>query len=145
TTHWHLTTKVPWRDTGGNIVGVMSISRDITEQTKSAIKLEEERNLIRTLIDHLPDCIYAKDAEARKILANPADLKNLGCKTEAEAIGKSDFDLFPKEVAEAFFADDQAVLKGQPVINREEKVVLPNGEIRWLLTSKIPWRTNGDI
>jgi two-component system, cell cycle sensor histidine kinase and response regulator CckA len=139
-TCWHLTTKVPWRDTSGNIAGVMSISRDITEQTEAAIKLEEERNLMRTLIDHLPDCIYAKDADARKIMANPADLKNLGCKTEAEAIGKSDFDLFPKEIAGAFFADDQAVLKGEPVINREEKAVLQNGETRWLLSSKIPWR-----
>ena len=144
-TRWHLTTKVPWRDTGENIAGVMIISRDITAEMEVTLKLEKERNLIRTLIDHLPDCIYAKDADARKILANPADLKNLGCETEAEAIGKSDFDLFPKEVADAFFADDQAVMKGQPVINREEKVVLPNGETRWLLTSKIPWRTNGDI
>jgi PAS domain S-box-containing protein len=144
-TCWHLTTKVPWRDTGGNIAGVMTISRDITEQTEAVIKLEEERNLIRTLIDHLPDAIYAKDADMRKIMANPADLKNLGCKTEAEALGKTDFDFFPKETAAAFLADDQEVLKGQPVINREEKVVLQNGEIRWLLTSKIPWRTNGDI
>jgi len=96
---------------------------------------------MRTLIDNLPDCIYAKDADARKIMANPADLKNLGCKTEAEAVGKSDFDLFPKEIAEAFFADDQSVLKdGKAVINREEKAVLKNGEIRWLLSSKIPWR-----
>ena len=138
-TCWHLTTKVPWRDTGGNIAGVMIISRDITEQTEAAIKLEEERNLIRTLIDNLPDSIYAKDAGARKIMANPADLKNLGCKTEAEAVGKSDFDLFPKEIAEAFFADDQVVLKdGKAVINREEKVVLKNGEARWLLSSKNP-------
>jgi PAS domain S-box-containing protein len=144
-THWHLTTKVPWRDTNGNVVGLMSISRDITERVQAEIELEAKHNLLRTLIDHLPDCIYAKDAQARKIMANPADLKNLGCKTEAEAIGKSDFDLFPKEIAEAFFMDDQAVLKGRPVINREEKVVLPNGETRWLLTSKIPWRTNGDI
>ena len=143
-TCWHLTTKVPWRDTGGNIAGVMIISRDVTEQTEAAIKLEDERNLMRTLIDNLPDSIYAKDASARKIMANPADLKNLGCKTEAEAVGKSDFDLFPKEIAEAFFADDQAVLKdGKAVINREEKVVLKNGEARWLLSSKIPWRDAG--
>ena len=74
-------------------------------------------------------------------MANPADLKNMGCKTEAEAVGKSDFDFFPKEIAEAFFADDQSVLKdGKAVINREEKAVLKNGEARWLLTSKIPWR-----
>lgn len=140
-TCWTLTTKVPWRDTSGKIIGLVGIGRDITDQVKADIKVKKERNLLRTLIDNLPDCIYAKDAEARKIMANPADLKNLGCKTEAEAIGKTDFDLFPKEIATAFFADDQSVLKdGKPVINREEKAVLQGGETRWLLTSKIPWR-----
>ncbi|HZF01594.1 MAG TPA: PAS domain-containing protein [Methylomirabilota bacterium] len=145
-TRWHLTTKIPWRDSGGKIIGLFSISRDITKRVEIEIKLEQERNLLRTLIDNLPDCIYAKDAQTRKIMANPADLRNLGCKTEAEAIGKTDFDLFPKEIAEAFFADDQSVLKGQSVINREEKAVLKTGETHWLLTSKIPWRdANGSI
>jgi len=140
TTRWHLTTKVPWRDPDGNIIGLISISRDITQRVEVEIRLEEERNLLRTLVDHLPDCIYAKDAQARKIMANPADLKNLGCKTEADAVGKTDFELFPREIAGAFFADDQSVLAGHSVINREEKAVLQNGETRWLLTSKIPWR-----
>ena len=140
-TRWLLTTKVPWRDASGKIIGLVGIGRNVTHQRKAEIKLKEERNLLRTLIDNLPDGIYAKDTEARKIMANPADLKNLGCKTEAEAIGKTDFDFFPKEIAQAFFADDQSVLKeGKPVINREEKAILPNGETRWLLTSKIPWR-----
>jgi PAS domain S-box-containing protein len=140
-TRWLLTTKVPWRDASGKIIGLVGIGRNVTSQRQAEIKLKEEHSLLRTLIDHLPDCIYAKDAEARKIMANPADLKNLGCKTEAEAIGKTDFDLFPKEIADAFFADDQSVLKdGKPVINREEKAVLKGGETRWLLTSKIPWR-----
>jgi len=83
-------------------------------------ELSRERRLLRTLIDNLPDCIYAKDAAGRKTMANPADLKNLRCQTEAEAIGKSDFDLFPKDIAEQFWADDQKVIQGQPVINREE-------------------------
>jgi PAS domain S-box-containing protein len=140
-TRWLLTSKIPWRAASGKIIGLVGIGRDVTEHRQAEIKLQEERNLLRTLIDHLPDAIYAKDAEARKIMANPADLKNLGCKTEAEAVGKSDFDLFPKQIAEAFFADDQAVIKeGKPVINREEKAVLKSGETCWLLTSKIPWR-----
>jgi len=97
--------------------------------------------LLRTVIDNLPDAIYAKDVEARKVLINPADLKNLGRNNEAEAIGKSDFDFFPHDTATTFFADDQAVLKtGKPVINREEKVTKPNGEVIWLLTTKVPWR-----
>ena len=101
---------------------------------------------MRTLIDNLPDCIYAKDTAGRKTLANPADLKNLRCKTEAEAVGKSDFDLFPKDVAEKFWADDQKVIQGRPVINREESFVDEDGRKRWLLTSKLPMRDpNGKI
>ena len=138
--HRSLTTKVPLKDGAGKVVGLIGIARDITKRKRAEEALARERQLLRTLIDNLPDAIYAKDAEARKIMANPADLKNLGCKTEAEAIGKSDFDLFPKEIADAFFADDQSVLKdGKSVLNREEKAVLQNGETRWLLTSKIPW------
>ncbi|MGO9445710.1 MAG: PAS domain-containing protein [Thiobacillaceae bacterium] len=80
-------------------------------------EISQEYLLLRTLIDNLPDCIYAKDSAGRKTMANPADLKNLRCKTEDEAVGKSDFDLFPKDVAEKFWADDQAVIQGQPVID----------------------------
>ena len=82
--------------------------------------LEGERNLLRTLINNLPVAIYIKDTDGRKTMVNPVDLKNIGCKTEAEAIGKNDFDFFPKEIAEKFWADDQKVLQGEPVINREE-------------------------
>ena len=60
------------------------------------------RNLLRTLIDNLPDSIYAKDAEARKILANPANCKRVGCQTEAEVIGKTDYDFFPPDIAAGF-------------------------------------------
>ena len=140
-THWLLTTKIPWRNAAGKIVGLVGIGHDITRQKEAETKLVEERNLLRTVIDNLPDGIYAKDSAARKIMANPADLKVLGCKTEAEAIGKTDFDLFPRDIATAFFTDDQVVLwKGQSIINREEKVVRANGEVHWLLTTKVPWR-----
>ena len=106
----------------------------------------QERLLLRTLIDNLPDAIYAKDAAGRKTMANPADLKNLRCKTEAEAIGKSDFDFFPKDIAEKFQADDQKVMQGDPVIDREEYFLSDKGEKSWLLTSKLPLRDpNGKV
>jgi PAS domain S-box-containing protein len=140
-TRWLLTTKIPWRDAAGKIIGLIGIGRDVTDQMKAEIKLKEERNLLRTLMDNLPDSIYAKDAEARKILANPANYKRVGCKTEAEVIGKTDYDFYPPDIAAGFFADDQSVLQtGQSIINREEKIVLPNGETRWTLTTKAPWR-----
>ncbi|MGD0253282.1 MAG: PAS domain-containing protein, partial [Verrucomicrobiota bacterium] len=145
-TRWLQTTKMPLRDKNGKVVGLMGINRDITERKQVEEALAGERTLLRTLIDNLPDCIYAKDADGRKILANPADLKNFSCKTEAEAIGKTDFDLFPRDIAEKFWADDQKVIQGQPVINREEYFFNDEGEKRWLLTSKLPLRDqNGKI
>jgi PAS domain S-box-containing protein len=143
---WLLTSKVPLRDQNGKIIGLVGIGRDITKGKQAEDALVRERYLLRTLINNLPDCIYAKDAAGRKILANPADLKNLRCKTEAEAVGKNDFDLFPKEIAEQFWADDQKVIQGQPVINREEHFFDEEGRKRWLLTSKLPLHDqNGKI
>lgn len=102
-------------------------------------KLMAEHSLLRTLIDNLPDCIYVKDIESRKVMANAADLKNLGFKTEAEVLGKTDYDFFPEEIASSLYFDDQEVLTtGNPIINREEQIMMPNGDMRWLLTSKIP-------
>jgi len=118
----------------------VAVARDITERRQMEEALAQERSLLRTLIDNLPDGIYAKDAAGRKILANPADYKNYHCQTEAEAIGKTDFDLFPKDIAEKFWADDQKVIQGQPVINREEYFLSDEGEKRWLMTSKLPLR-----
>jgi len=137
---WVSTTKVILRDAQGKVTGFIGLGRDITGRRQMEEALDRERSLLRTLIDNLPDGIYAKDAAGRKILANPADYKNYHCQTEAEAIGKTDFDLFPKDIAEKFWADDQKVIQGQPVINREEYFLSDEGEKRWLMTSKLPLR-----
>jgi PAS domain S-box-containing protein len=137
---WWLSTKMPWRDKDGNTIGTLGISKDVTAIEEAEEALARERLLLRTVIDNLPDAIYAKDAAGRKTMANPADLKNLRCKTEADAIGKSDFDLFPAEVAKKFYDDDQKVIQGEPVINREEHFFDEAGQKRWLLTSKLPLR-----
>ena len=155
---WSSVSKVPLRDKDGKVVGLVGISRNITEQIRAeeilrqsrdeleknvaerTAELDQERLLLRTLIDNLPDGIYAKDTAGRKTMANPADQRVLGCTSEAGAIGKSDFDFFPREIAEKFWADDRQVLQGQPVINREEYFFDGEGRKRWLLTSKLPLR-----
>lgn len=142
---WVSTTKMPLRDRAGRVFGTFGISRDITEHRRieqvlaeRTAELLKEHLLLRTLIDNLPDAIYAKDTAGRKTLANLADLKNLHFKTEAETTGKTDFDLFPRELAERLHADDQKVIQGQSVINREEHYFDAAGREYWLLTSKLP-------
>ena len=120
------------------------VERRTAELSQRNTELFQGRQLLRTLIDNLPMAIYAKDTGGRKTLANPADLKNLRCASEADALGKTDFDLFPPEVAAKFVADDQAVLEtGQPVLDREEFFLDEEGHKHWLLTNKLPLRNQG--
>jgi PAS domain S-box-containing protein len=118
---------------------IFGIDRDITEKTRTEEKLKYERNLLKTLIDHLPDAIFAKDLDGRKIISNLADLQNMGCSSEEEVVGKTDFDFFPKEIAEGFFANDHSVIEsGKPILSRQESFTDKEGNEHWLLTSKLP-------
>jgi PAS domain S-box-containing protein len=129
---------LPIFDEQGNLKAIEGIARDITGQKLAEDKLISERILLRTLIDNLPDNIYVKDTQMRKLLVNKADLALIG-KPEEEVIGKDDSALFPAEIAGQFMADDRLVLeKGQPIINREEMLVNNLGQKIWLLTSKLP-------
>jgi PAS domain S-box-containing protein len=138
---WLRTSKVPLRDRDDNVIGILGTYEDITERKRIENALLYERNLLRTLIDNLPDAIYVKDTACRKTIANPADIRNMGLQSEADALGRDDYAIYPKEVADKFFADDQLVIQnGQPVLNREEYFIDPAGQKHWLSTSKVPLR-----
>jgi PAS domain S-box-containing protein len=104
-------------------------------------RISHDRDLLRTLIDTLPDSIYVKDAERRYILDNLAHMRRVGVSSTEEIVGKTVFDLFPKEIAERFQADDDAILgSGVPLHNREEPIVDDDGTRRWISTTKVPFR-----
>ncbi|MBF0569940.1 MAG: diguanylate cyclase, partial [Candidatus Omnitrophica bacterium] len=139
---WH---NIILRDETGKIVGTLSAGEDITErkQVEAALRTNEEmiaqeRNLLRTLIDNMPDSIYVKDLEGRKILVNKADLEFIGIDSDQKVLGKTDADVYPLPLAEQFARDDRVVLNGRPIINREEFIESVSGQKRWLLTSKLP-------
>src|SRR5258706_15240468 len=67
--------------------------------------LSFESDLLRTLIDHLPDRIYVKDLQGRKTISNIADWHASGGKRMEDVIGKSDFDTYPAEFALKHWAD----------------------------------------
>jgi len=126
--------------TGAGMV-LFSILHDITERTKAEIALQNERLLLRTLIDNIPDSIYMMDLDCRQLLANKTEVRFRGAQSEAEVLGKNEFDIYPRELAEKFYQDNQTVLQsGQPLINREEFIYDQRGEKLWLLSSKFPLR-----
>jgi PAS domain S-box-containing protein len=103
--------------------------------------------LTRSLMDHLPDYFFIKDSESRFIISNASHLQVMGLERLEEVSGKTDFDNFPREFAEQYFADEQRVVRtGVPLINKEEEVIDYRGNRKWLLTTKLPLRNkNGTI
>ncbi len=119
---------------------------DISERKRSEEALARERNLLRTLTDHLPDHIFVKDTHSRFVTANAATVHSLGAKTLEEVLGKTDFDFLPRERAEQFYADEQTVLRtGQPLFNREELLIDASGRRRMAVDHEgaVPRRRRG--
>ncbi len=129
-------------DVNGRPTRMAGSSTDITALKQAEEKLEKERNLLRTLIDNLPDYIFIKDAASRFVINNIAHLGALGATTQDEVVGKTDFDIFPRELAAQYYADEQEVVRsGQPLGNQEEPVMdQTTGDRKWLLTTKVPLR-----
>lgn len=130
----------------GRITGLRGAITDISELIQAKREVENERTLLKTLIDNLPSSVFVKDKNYRKIIANNihicstiAHLSTLGIKSETEIIGKTDFEVTTKELAEKYFQDDQKVIRdGYVQINKEEEGVGPDGRPIWMLVSKIP-------
>ncbi|MEO5888444.1 MAG: PAS domain S-box protein [Anaerolineales bacterium] len=128
-------------DADGKVVNITGSSHDITERKQAEELLENERNLLRTLIDNLPDRIFAMDTQGRKTLSNTADWMASGGETMGDVLGKTDFDTYPPELAQEFWAFEKAVLdSGEPIINYEEPGLDSEGNPVWVLSTKIPLR-----
>jgi len=143
---WSLTTKLPLRDRRGHIVGTCGISREITAIKEMEDQLATERNLLRALIDNVPDQIFLKDAEGRYLLDNVAHRHSVGASESSEVRGRTVFDFFPDEIARGFHDDDMAIIRSaQALINHEEQIADAQGHQHWLLTSKIPWLNDSGL
>jgi PAS domain S-box-containing protein len=140
TTYCDLTIQ-PILDAQGEVEFLFLSMNEVTERQQMEDDLRYERKLLRLLIDNVPDLMYTKDTACRKTLANMAEVRRLGAKCESDLLGKDDFALHPRELAEGFFADDQFVIQtGQPLLNKEEYMLNQDGKKGWLLTSKLPLR-----
>ena len=133
-----LITATPQFD-GQNFKGTLGIFRDITLLKKAEATITYERNLLRGLIDNLPDAVYVKDIHCRKVIANLVDVKYMGFENEEQVLGKNDFEVYDKATAESSYADDQYVFKtGLPQLNKEDYFIDNQHEEHWMLNSKVP-------
>lgn len=108
--------------------------------------LAAERNMLRTIIDTVPEIIYVKNNEGRFILINKACREAMSyVPTATEIIGKTVFDIFPQEYAERQWAEDQQIVETGVSVKGVEEVGNPEtGQIVTLLTTKVPLKDNYD-
>lgn len=122
--------------------------------TMSGIAMSQELHWRRTqrmnaaykaLIDALPDCLNAKDGAGRFLLANPATAQLMRANSEQDLIGKTDFDFYPRHLAEQFAKDETALkLAGEPQVI-EQSYVRPDGGVGFLETLKSPFRNEDGL
>ena len=127
-------------DSNGSVIALEGMIEDVSERKMAEDALRLERNLLRTLIDNLPDFIYVKDAEGRYLLNNQAHLRSIGARGQDSVLGKTSYDFHPNELGRKYEQDERAIVEtGKPLYNREEPALhKDSGVVRWHLTSKIP-------
>ena len=113
---------------------------NITRRKTAELKASEEKELFRTLIEHVPNSIYFKNRESRFVLANTATAKKLGVPTPSDLIGKTDAYFFDKDMSEISRRDELQIMKtGKPIQGKLHlETWLDKGE-SWSLISKFPW------
>jgi PAS domain S-box-containing protein len=131
-----------WDEDDDRLAGIYGAVQDITERKQMEQALQEERLLLRTMIDTLPDYIYLKDTEHRCVLTNIANARALGAKSAEEVEGKSLFDFYPPEEAEKYNAKDREIMAtGEAILNAENSFIdQETGQQRWTWMSRIPFR-----
>lgn len=122
----------------GMIKGGVVTFMDITEQLMMKDELKHSQKLLDSVIENLPIMVFLKDAKNLRFeMFNKAGEALLGF-ARKDMIGKNDYDLFPKEQADYFTANDRLVLENHQLLDTaEEKVQTATGDTRWLHTFKI--------
>ncbi|MBN1286200.1 MAG: PAS domain S-box protein [Anaerolineae bacterium] len=112
----------------------------VIQRRRDEALLEEDRNLLRTLIDNLPDLILAKDIEGRFTLANVALAELAGVPAPDDLIGRREADFVAPEAAAQFEAAEQELFQTGSPINQVEHTADAKGDDKWVMTTKVPLR-----
>ncbi|MDN5926215.1 MAG: response regulator [Hyphomicrobiales bacterium] len=116
------------------VIGVL-IDRQLRRRELSATNM-----IYNAMVRELPDCLNIKDLDGRFVVANPATAA-LMCAGQAEnLIGKTDFDFYPKELAEQFRQDELRTMASGETLRIDQPALFPDGRQGWLSTLKAPFR-----
>jgi len=98
------------RDAQGKLLYYEGTVQDITEHQQTEMSLRNSESLYHSLVETMPQNVFRKDLQSRFTFANQQYCKHYKCKLE-DILGKTDFDFFPKELAEKYLRDDRRVME----------------------------------
>ena len=125
------------RDEAQKAVGIISLTRDITERKRAEEEIVRTNTFLDLIIENIPDMIFLKDArELRFVRFNRAGEELLG-QSRDDLIGKNDYDFFPKIQADFFTQKDRNVLSGKKLIDIPEEHIQTRGGEKILHTKKL--------
>lgn len=132
-----LVTKMPMYDQQGALLGVLGIAREVTDQRKTELALRQRESYQKALLDNFPFMVWLKDTEGRFLAANQGVAKLAGRETAEELIGATDDEIWPRDLAAAYRADDLEVMTKRRQKETIEEVTDGGGRI-WVETYKAP-------
>jgi len=133
--------KSPVLDGTGRICGIQILFWDVTDRHRAEEALNQERYLLHTLLDNVPDSIYFKDRTSRFIRVSTGLAEKFGVADVAEVVGKSDADFFSRDHAEKALQDEQEIMRsGQPIVDKVEQETWHDRPDTWCSTTKLPLR-----
>ena len=107
--------------------------------SEASEEMRQAQSIFKSLVDSLPLNLLIKDAAGRRVFANRSYLDSHH-KTLAEIAGKTDFDLFPADMARKFTADDEQIMRTGRVMHDIEEHQTPDGQRHWIERIKGPLR-----
>ena len=132
----------PLFDDKGKIRGCLGVYVDISDLKQAERAINQSKKLLQDIIDGFPSPIFVKDTEGRFLTINKNLEELLGVKNE-ELIGKTDYDIITKELAEYYRANDQKVIEEGKAIPIEEEADLIDGH-HTFIANKFPiYDSNG--
>lgn len=131
-----------WDPKHERVIRFYGVAQNITERKQAEAALAEERNILRTLIDNLPDQVFVKDRQSRFVIANIATAQHLGFSSPDMLVGQTDFDLnMATEAAQRHFENEQELMRSaQKPLTVEFTAQELNGDETWYLSTKSPLR-----
>ncbi len=114
---------------------------DISRRKEAEAQVEDERFLLRQLLDHIPVHVYFKDLASRFAMVNNGMAEWMGLTEGADLVGKHDRDFFDEDHWKPAEKDELQIIEtGRPITGLIEHETWHEGEETWVMTSKFPWR-----